>query len=290
MKKEFKWEKHNLKIRVKIDLKETPKGVTFSCVGDIYKNTYFTSVGQCQDAINEILAGDELWDEIYIFWQKYHLNDMNAGTKRQKELLSKHKYSSFEESKEILKDNNLLYDDNYLYKGLPYQYGSSWLFEEIPEEDITKIKNLLSYKMLLVVVNDKEEGILTKFIFKGNRKVIENYLPVAKKYADENYTDYSWEYIFYEKLNELNSEYLNSLEESDNAYIVEDNEEGVLTQFISYGTKEIVEKSISKAKTYADKKYIDDNWKDIFYKDLNRLLASNAILPVKEMDVIFFQN
>ena len=41
----------------------------------------------------------------------------------------------------MLADAGLNPDQTYLYKGLPYQYGSAWLKEELPAEVIAEVES-----------------------------------------------------------------------------------------------------------------------------------------------------
>lgn len=213
MKKEFKWIKNNNlednKIKVEMELKETAKGLCFSCVGEVYgiKTGQFNA-GQCEERINEILAGDKLWDEIYIFWKKYHLNDMRAGTPAQEEFLKKNRNedSNYESDKKILEENNLLIDN---HNGKPYQYGSAWLFQEIPSDDLKRIKEIISgiSENRLYSVEDNLCGELTQFTARGDKDIILSAISAAKAAADENYDDYiSWKKKFFESINKTLSE------------------------------------------------------------------------------------
>ncbi len=73
-------------------------------------------------------------------WEKYHLNTMKAGTKKQTQFLT-------------MKDEKLLWCSNYekacdflkgcnLYEDRGYKYGTGWLVEQIPAEIIDKIMKL----------------------------------------------------------------------------------------------------------------------------------------------------
>lgn len=142
MKKTFifegKIEEIPVNIEVTLELKNDDKnrGLIFSVVGNIYGKGFGYQSGQCQDSINDILQGHKTWDIIYKMWKKWHLNDLRAGTKRQRKLLSKYEDISYDKQKEILSDNNLLEDDGFVY-------GTEWLFENIDEEDLLVIKGLI---------------------------------------------------------------------------------------------------------------------------------------------------
>lgn len=97
--------------------------------------------GQCLDrAQKELNINNPVMTEIVRLWKLYHLNDMKAGDKEQEKAV-----------KEYTKNNPYDYDDVCKYletKGLlvhnGYRYGTAWLKEEIPAEDLQAIEKLLS--------------------------------------------------------------------------------------------------------------------------------------------------
>ena len=97
--------------------------------------------GQCLDYIHDnaekyIIPAEmqELYNRIYHIWKEYHLNDLNSGTKVQKDMLPKelHRASNYTEACEYLKSIGLFEDRGY-------KYGTGWLCKEIPEEIIAEI-------------------------------------------------------------------------------------------------------------------------------------------------------
>lgn len=69
-------------------------------------------------------------------WDRWHLNDLRAGTPKQLEILKKNESKFIECEKcyyswasELLKSEGLQIDDGYIY-------GSGWLTEEVPQEVI----------------------------------------------------------------------------------------------------------------------------------------------------------
>lgn len=110
--------------------------------------------GQCFDILKEIPEVTELpiFQEIYDLWNKYHLNDLRAGTKAQEEILKEAirngelkacGANSYDKSCAYLESKDMLYDKNYLVEKVPYKYGSGWLKEEIPEKDLLRIRSLI---------------------------------------------------------------------------------------------------------------------------------------------------
>ena len=87
------------------------------------------------------IKGNATFNSIYRLWKLYHLNDLHAGTKKQEEAL-KQKFGGvnaniYTEQCEYLKSINL-YDDN------GYKFGTGWIKEEIPANDLQEIKRLLT--------------------------------------------------------------------------------------------------------------------------------------------------
>ena len=97
--------------------------------------------GQCLDsAQKELNIKNPVMIEIVRLWKLYHLNDMKAGDKEQEKAVKEYtKNNSYDYEKvcEYLESKNLLVHNDY-------RYGSAWLKEEIPQEDLEKIKELLA--------------------------------------------------------------------------------------------------------------------------------------------------
>lgn len=97
--------------------------------------------GQCLDTIKEYLPNNKTVSRICEIWEQYHLNDMNAGSKRQTDFLTKLKDSgwiySYDSAKDQLKNAGLLMDKGYIY-------GSAWLYRPIPTEIINEIESIIS--------------------------------------------------------------------------------------------------------------------------------------------------
>lgn len=84
---------------------------------------------ECRGYTKEMLL------ELNRVWNRWHLNDMRAGTPEQEKAVrwyleneGKGVYS-YEAIAQFLETNGLLYDDGY-------KYGSGWLKEEVPLEVI----------------------------------------------------------------------------------------------------------------------------------------------------------
>ena len=100
------------------------------------------SAGQNLDTIRELvgLRWQPLMKRVHYIWQRYHLNDMKAGTPCQEAYLAGYKDASGESydyltRKEILEKAGLEPAIN------GYCYGTSWLYSPIPDDVIAEIKS-----------------------------------------------------------------------------------------------------------------------------------------------------
>ena len=139
--------KENL-VLVEMELKDSKKGPVFTCSGSIQNrnNTDALICGQCLDNIREYLPNNPLFETIYELWKNYHLNDLNAGTIEQTKALKEAREKGFAiydycEICEYLKSIDLYEVE---HEGKPYKYGYGWIYYEIPEEDLTRIRQLLA--------------------------------------------------------------------------------------------------------------------------------------------------
>jgi hypothetical protein len=144
-------------VEIEMELKD---GV-FSASGAIKnaRGTDWLSGGQNIDEIADLMKGNKDVQEIRDLWHKYHLNDMHAGTEKQEEALEKFKGErkaiaeqmnkgkqydwqkvderDYEVTKKLLENHNLLKDNGY-------EYGTSWLKREIPDDDKKRIISLIN--------------------------------------------------------------------------------------------------------------------------------------------------
>ncbi len=90
-------------------------------------------------SINEYAPGwnKEIEDQFRTIWNRWHLNDMRAGSPKQCEFLRN--------SPDIPRDYDTVsagltlagINPDYLHNGIPYVYGKAWLTESVPDEVIT---------------------------------------------------------------------------------------------------------------------------------------------------------
>ncbi len=91
--------------------------------------------------------------ELFNVWEKYHLNDMQAGSPAQTAYLEKikseqHEIQSgpfsdhFEWACYRLRKKGLNPDPSFIHNGKPYKYGSAWLKIGCPDQVISFLKGL----------------------------------------------------------------------------------------------------------------------------------------------------
>lgn len=105
-------------------------------------------LGSCGQIVGELkrinnFVGDwERWLPTFTeIWERWHLNDMKAGTIKQEDFLRKKKSElnvrrlDYEVACKYLEEAGLLIDNGY-------KYGTSWLKEELPSEVIAFLEAL----------------------------------------------------------------------------------------------------------------------------------------------------
>ena len=113
-------------------LQNVESAYTFSASGEISNDSF----GQNLDLMYKLNKDNDLFCEIYKYWKKYHLNDLQAGTQQQAEILKKCPSTDYDDRCEFLKEH-----DMYVDRG--YTYGSKWLTQIIPDNVVSEIKKLI---------------------------------------------------------------------------------------------------------------------------------------------------
>ena len=123
------------------------------------------SCGQINDTIVEHIKRDEFknfaagWDKKSILhfievWKTWHLNGLHAGNAKQEAIVKKyleehpmerHNYTNI---CKVLEEHNLLVDEDDIYNGKPYKYGTAWRYVALPEEVIDYVKSLPETKII----------------------------------------------------------------------------------------------------------------------------------------------
>ncbi|MBI3622465.1 hypothetical protein HY212_00090 [Candidatus Pacearchaeota archaeon] len=120
-----------------------------SICGSIWNNphTDLISGGQNIDEIADLFPNNERVQRIKAVWERYHLNDLEAGSPKQEEYLRnnpvtcKYSESHYEKTCKALKNAGLNPDLSYLHNGKPYYCGTAWLKGEIPTEIIEEVES-----------------------------------------------------------------------------------------------------------------------------------------------------
>ena len=136
-------------VTVEIELKEKEQGQkVLSISGNIWNNikTDIYNGGQNLETIRAFrghLERPKLFNKIFRLWKLYHLNDMHSGTQKQERELKKAKLNNwandYNKCCNYLESIGLLIDNGY-------KFGTSWLYEVIPEQDLKEIKNIINEK------------------------------------------------------------------------------------------------------------------------------------------------
>ena len=135
-----------------IDLENVSEKNVLAITGDVW-NVKQSDVIMCGQIQNEIRRwiNENKFKELYIdkdkllkileIWDRWHLNDLHAGTRRQRETIKEWRKKNnitgyaFDKEVEYLKSIGL-YEDN------GYRYGSAWLYEPLPSEVIEFVEKL----------------------------------------------------------------------------------------------------------------------------------------------------
>jgi hypothetical protein len=124
-------------------------GGNFSASGGIWNTSSgsrrdYVTCGQILKELLSLFPEDQLLQRIVGVWEKWHLNDLKAGSPRQEEFLSTKnapKGDHYEWAIQELTDAGLNPDSEYLYQDSPYKYGSAWLKAELPSSVIAEIES-----------------------------------------------------------------------------------------------------------------------------------------------------
>jgi hypothetical protein len=124
-----------------VDLKKsTGKLLTLSIVGDVnFGLRRGETCGQCIDTVREIWGHIPEVAELCDLWERWHLNDIIAGTSVQmaalRGVVGQPKVDWYDWACKELASKNLLVDRGYTF-------GHDWLYETIPAKVVARIKAL----------------------------------------------------------------------------------------------------------------------------------------------------
>lgn len=132
----------------------------FSMTGEVWdrQGSDITQGGQCIDDIADAFPQDEKLQRMRRIWERWHLNDMKAGSPRQEAWLKAHRVERdaqganvrdyYQWATNCLAEAGLNPDREFAYTGSGavnvkqdrgYIYGSAWVHEEIPADVIAEI-------------------------------------------------------------------------------------------------------------------------------------------------------
>lgn len=105
--------------------------------------------GQCRDALQRITTYSPGWDaaqcaELAAIWDRWHLNDMRAGSPAQQSYLREHpvtdRQNYYTAARKALAVVGLHPDPNHRGRGEDgYRYGEAWLREDVPADVLSRL-------------------------------------------------------------------------------------------------------------------------------------------------------
>lgn len=136
--------RRNCRAEVVLRLEDTGQGAVFAAGAKVWnsRGTDIVRGGQCLDELLPLIP-DPAFQEIVHLWRRYHRNDMHAGTPEQeaevKRWLDGRPYD-YTAAREHLRQAGLLTVE---HEGEPYTYGTGWIFEPIPADDLARIRDII---------------------------------------------------------------------------------------------------------------------------------------------------
>jgi len=124
-----------------VDLKEgRNKILTLSIVGDVWNRKGYIASCQCVSTIREIWGHIPEVSELCDLWERWHLNDIIAGTRPQTAALATEARPDdanyYDWACELLKRKGLFIDRGY-------EFAKSWLFDPMPAKVVARIRTLV---------------------------------------------------------------------------------------------------------------------------------------------------
>lgn len=122
----------------------------YGVIGPKSNGDSFGAFGQIQEELGRVVPAKG-WDEEMVkkfqtIWNRWHLNDLNAGTPKQEAFLRGLEDGNgglgYEKAVEALKEAGIYEDEDYIWNGKPYRYGSAWLKEEVPADVVEWLQEL----------------------------------------------------------------------------------------------------------------------------------------------------
>jgi hypothetical protein len=128
----------NCRVTVEVSLEDG----RLSICGSIWnpRETDIYSGGQNIDEIAKLLRGNARIQRIKAVWERWHLNDLRAGTPAQMAYLREHPVNAVYPESHYKKASKVLTDAGLNPDG-GYKYGFAWLKEELPADVVAMVEN-----------------------------------------------------------------------------------------------------------------------------------------------------
>ncbi len=147
---------HKYKVRINVEIRDKEERRSYenpnkrvssyviSFYGDIYRSgNDWIEAGQINDTLREYIERDKFYGDkklllrVLRIWDKWHLNNMHVGTRKQENALMEKFYRipAYIIACDYLKEIGLLEDRGY-------EYGTDWLMEKLPESVISEVKSI----------------------------------------------------------------------------------------------------------------------------------------------------
>jgi hypothetical protein len=116
----------------------------FSMCAEVWNGSHTDCItcGQCVDGVAALFPHDKKAQRMLAIWQRWHLNDMHAGTPAQEKYLRdnpvEEMYRSDHYTHACLKLQAALLDPD---PETGYRYGHAWLTEDLPQDVINEINS-----------------------------------------------------------------------------------------------------------------------------------------------------
>lgn len=122
----------------------------YGVIGPKSNGDSFGAFGQIQEELGRVVPAkgwnEEMVKKFQTIWNRWHLNDLRAGTPKQMRFLEGLESHSgpvdYESAVEAMKEAGIYEDGDFIREGKPYRYGSAWLTEEVPAEVLDWLQNL----------------------------------------------------------------------------------------------------------------------------------------------------
>ena len=106
-----------------------------SISGHIYTGKTFRRLESCGQIINSFAPVTPAQCKLCRFWDKYHLNDLQSGTKAQTFIVNEYCLNNRYDYNKVCE--HLIELD--LYEDRGYKYGHGWLSKEFPKDELLTI-------------------------------------------------------------------------------------------------------------------------------------------------------